>query len=151
MQCDYQYKINFRILFLWIFIATSLIFTGIVIVESHDTFYWLAYGFTILFLVFFSMVSTFAMVTLFQVRLNNEGVKGSNVFGTPIFVEWVNISNVKTINFLGLKFLRVFPKGPLLALWLPLFINNPEDFAKQSSLIAPEGNVLREFFSCKYG
>jgi hypothetical protein len=142
---------KFRILFLWIFITASLGFTSLVVFENNDTFYWLAYGFAILFVLVFSLAFTFVMVAYFKVRLSNEGVKGFNVFGGAIYIEWINISNVKTINLLGLKFLRVFPKGTLLALWLPLFINNPDDFAKKSSYIPPEGNDFREFFSSKYG
>jgi len=138
-------------MFFWVFISASLIFTSLVIFENDVTFYWLAYGFSILLLVVLSLVFSFIMVTYFKVTLNNEGIKGFNVFGGSLFIEWVTISNVKPFNFFGLKFLRVFPNDSFLALWLPLFIKNSEGFAKQSSLIPPEGNAFREFFSRKYG
>jgi hypothetical protein len=80
IQCDYHYKMKSRILFLWIFISANLGFTSLVVFENNDTFYWLAYGFAILFVLIFSLVFTFVMVAYFKVRLNNEGVKGFNVF-----------------------------------------------------------------------
>ena len=150
MQCDYLFKINFRIICFWIFIASSLIFTSLILFENEGDFYWLAYGIAILLQVVLSVIFSFIIVTYFKVALSNEGIKGFNVFGRSIFIDWVNISKVKYFNFIGLKFLRVFPNDSTLALWLPLFIKNPEGFAKQSSLIPPEGNVFREFFSSKY-
>jgi hypothetical protein len=91
------------------------------------------------------------MVLYFKTTLSNKGIRGFNIFGAGLFIEWVNISNVKPINIFGLKFLRVFPNNSYLALWLPLFVNNPDDFSKKSTIIPPDGNPFREFFAKQYG
>jgi len=151
VQNSYTFKMRALPLFVCISIIATLIFTGFIVVENDASINWNAYVVALVSVVVFSMAWSFFMVLYYKTTLKNEGVKSFNFWGKSRFVEWENISKVKPVNFLGLKYLRVFTGNSGLALWVPLFIKNIESFAKQASTLPPEGNVFREYYTKQYG
>ena len=85
----------------------------------------------------------------FKVKLNPRGISCFNFWGIYSFVLWDEMRGVKIVNFLGLKYVRVFFRNSLFPLWVPLFIKNRQGFSKALSEFAPPSNLLRQMFEQK--
>jgi hypothetical protein len=86
-----------------------------------------------------------ALSSLCGVKVSQDGVSGSTVWGIKgIFVTWDDIEKVKPIRLFGLRYLRLFCNSKKLPLWIPLFLNNVNEFQKLVIQYSNEGNVIRE-------
>jgi hypothetical protein len=86
------------------------------------------------------------LIESFKVKLKPNGISCCNIWGIYSFVLWDEMREVKTINFLGLKYARVFFRTAYFPLWVPLFIKNRNEFSKALSEFAPASNLLRQVF-----
>lgn len=86
------------------------------------------------------------LVECFKVKLKPTGISCYNFWGIYSFVLWNEIREAKIINFLGLKFVRVFFRNSRIPLWVPLFIKNRKGFSAALSGFAPASNLLRQVF-----
>ncbi len=59
--------------------------------------------------------------------ITDEKIKGSTFIGNIIEIEWVNIVEVKSIRFAGLKF-KVFKPKAGAAIWVMLPLDNQAEF-----------------------
>jgi hypothetical protein len=95
----------------------------------------------------FDVFAGLILVECFKVKLKPSGISCFNFWGIYSFVLWDEIREVKTFNFLGLKYIRVFFRNSRIPLWVPLFIKNRRGFSKALTEFAPEDNLLRQAFA----
>jgi len=90
--------------------------------------------------------ATSALSSLCGVKVSQDGVSGSTVWGIKgIFVTWDDIEKVKPIRLFGLRYLRLFYRSKKMPLWIPLFLNNVNEFQKLVMQYSNEGNVIRGY------
>jgi hypothetical protein len=86
------------------------------------------------------------LVQYYKVKISPDGISCFNFWGIYSFVVWDEIRGVRVVNFLGLKYEKVFFSNARFPLWVPLFIKNRDGFTKALSEFAPTSNLLRQAF-----
>ena len=128
-------------------LLATLVFTGNIVFVKGASINWYAYGVSLVSIFITSNILSFIMALYYKTTLNTKEIKGFNFWGKSRIVKWENVSRVKPVNFLGLKYLRVFSTNTGLAIWVPLFIKNTEKFREVASNLPPMGNAFREYYS----
>ena len=72
----------------------------------------------------FTAIAVTSMYWLLPCRVTNTDIRGYNFWGFPSKSSWSEVTEMKPINLLGLKYLRIYSKGHYWALWFPLQISN---------------------------
>ena len=108
----------------------------------------LLHFFTVLGIMVFAIdvLAGLILVECYKVKLKSNGISGYNIWGIYSFVLWDEIREIKIINFLGLKFARVYFRNSKTPLWVPLFIKNRKSFSATLSEFATASNLLRQAF-----
>lgn len=68
------------------------------------------------------------VVAATPVYVNKESICGYTMWGPYKEIEWSSIHNVRPINLLGLRYLRVFTANETFAIWIPLFLAAQDRF-----------------------
>jgi len=87
-----------------------------------------------------------ALLSFCKVQVSQDGISGFNFWGgitRRAFVRWDEIEEVRPIRFFGLRYLRLFCKSIKKPLWIPLFLNNVNEFQKLVIQYSNEGNDIR--------
>lgn len=93
-----------------------------------------------------SALYTALMVHVERVVLGPEGVRGTDLWGHSRLLGWSEVSHVRRFNFLGLKWLRVFPRTGRWPVWISLTLCKPDAFVDAVKELAPVDNPVRSFF-----
>ncbi|HXI85565.1 MAG TPA: hypothetical protein VNL17_15900 [Verrucomicrobiae bacterium] len=83
------------------------------------------------------MLSTFCPTTIFT-----DGVTTQSFMGDERFVRWQDIGRARTLRFLNLKWILVYPAGESKALQVPLFQPRKAEFIQEIQRLAPPGNPI---------
>jgi hypothetical protein len=78
-------------------------------------------------------VLTLLAVLFFPVSVGTWGLRGFDAWGRYHNVQWSEMTAVRPLNLLGLKYLRVIPDKGRRAIWVPLFL---ADMGRFRGLIA---------------
>lgn len=89
-----------------------------------------------------ALVWTVPCVMYFTIRVSPAGLYGFDFWGRYHEVAWDSITRAVPVNFLGLKFLRVFAPQLRRPLWLPLFLNGQDRFMQMVRTYAGPKNLL---------
>lgn len=81
-----------------------------------------------------------------QVLISEAGIETVDSLSRVQRMAWAEIASVKTINLLGLKYLRVCSKANAARLWLPLFLADMPAFSMSVAYFADAHNPLRHYF-----
>jgi len=106
-------------------------------------------AFTIVFSIAWGLIWSIIAVRYFTLTISGSGIKGYNFWGKYRFVEWKNIKECRTMNLLGLKYLRVFTLDNRSPLWVLLFLNHMHDFEEDIIMLADQGNPMRSYFETR--
>jgi|SRR5882757_442641 len=106
-------------------------------------------GLAVFLVLVLDVILSLIFVECFKIKLKPSGISCFNFWGVYSFVLWGEIHEIKTINFLGLKYARLFFRTARFPLWVPLFIKNQSGFSKALSEFAPPSNLLRQAFMRK--
>src|SRR5262245_2866843 len=68
------------------------------------------------------------VVAYYRVYVTVDGISGYDVFGLHHFAAWPSIEEVRPINLLGLRYLRVWSSATPRPLWVPLFLADMPGF-----------------------
>ncbi len=83
------------------------------------------------------MSSTFCPTTIFA-----DGVTTQSFMGDERFVRWQDIARARTLRFLNLKWILVYPAGENKAMQVPLFQPRKTEFIQEIQRFAPPGNPI---------
>ena len=92
-------------------------------------------------LPFYIVVSLF-LYFLVRVKVTSLGVKGASIFLFPYGINWENVSKYKIENQLGLKYLKLYRKRGLFAVWIPLYLLNYSGFCQALESANPLGEEI---------
>lgn len=70
----------------------------------------------------------YALRQILRVYVSEHGLRCGNFWGRHHFVAWTDVTGVRPINFLGLRYFRIYGRGLRWPLWLPRFMANPKVF-----------------------
>jgi hypothetical protein len=132
-------------LFLYIVTYGVLVFTLIIFIEERDNINWYAYAAALIAMVVFSIIATYAISSYFISIISSNGINGFNFVGKRKFIEWSEVVLVKPSNLGGLRYLRVFSRKSMLALWLPMNVGNINGLLEDVIALVPENNPLSEY------
>ena len=83
----------------------------------------------------------------FPVIANARGLRARNFWGQAREVAWENITEVRPIRWLfWTKFARISTRKRRHVVWLPLFLDEQNEFEAKVKQWAPPENALRAFF-----
>lgn len=82
----------------------------------------------------------------FKLEVNKEGIITYNSYGQHKNIKWDNVKSVKFLNFLFIKYLRVF-YGESDSFDLPLFLESLPELKNIIDELSPEGNAVKVFFN----
>ena len=148
-----KYRSKFLPLFLAIALCTGLL--GLLlsmILTGFDirAFQWKVV-FAVIFLIAWSLTWTTIIVLYYTITISESGIKGYNFWGGYRFVEWGTTKECRTMNLLGLKYLRIFTLDNRLPLWVPMFLNHLQDFKRNIINLTDQGNCMRSYFEKERG
>ena len=83
------------------------------------------------------LLSTFCPTTIFA-----DGVTTQSFMGDERFVGWQDITTARTLRFLNLKWILVYPAGDSKAIQVPLFQPRKTEFIQEIQRFAPPGNPI---------
>ena len=95
----------------------------------------------VIILPFYIVISLF-LYFLIRIKITSLGVKGASIFFLPYTINWENISKYKIENQLGLKYLKLYRKSGLFAVWIPLYLLNYSGFCKALEAANPLGEEI---------
>lgn len=109
-----------------------------------------SFPYMLLFLVVFTppwaLLSSWFYWRISETSLGHDGLRSQNMWSITTNVTWQEITEGKRIWRFFLFYLRVSTKQKRHALWLPLFLREPENFAESVKQFAPPDNPLRLYF-----
>lgn len=97
------------------------------------------------FVEVFEAIGAILFVIIFKITLTGKSIKGQSFFGFKRHPTWEQIESIKPFSLLFLKYIRVYTNDGKSPIWLPLFLNNGNDFKEKVLEFAPKGNPLKEF------
>ncbi len=78
----------------------------------------------------------------YSVDLTDEGLLCYDAYGLYRLAQWNAITGVRPVNFLGLRYLRVYSTDTTRPRWLPLFLSDMPRFADTAFTLAGPENPL---------
>jgi len=143
-------KVVVRAAFLWV-LSLFLIYVlsiGLAYEYIAHGFYWCWRCATICLVwgPVYSLIVITVLILYFTVEVRTGGIYGCNVWGKYRFVTWERMLSARPINLLGFRYVRLFTDDKKSALWIALFLSQPERFKGAIRRFAPEDNPLRRFF-----
>src|SRR5262245_16585926 len=74
--------------------------------------------------LFGALTVVWAVDSYLVVDLSADGIRCPRMFGYPQFAPWPTIEQIRPINVLGLRYLRVRSSATRRPLWVPLFLSD---------------------------
>ena len=115
-------RIAFWPYWLFIYAEGAIGFTLVLFLLHGNKIDWPAYWVILGIMIGLSAVATWGMHWFYVFRITNTEIKGFNSLGLPTVFLWKEVTEMKPINLLGLKYLRIYSQGRYWALWFPLQI-----------------------------
>ena len=147
METLHKFRMKISPLVIWITLFSTLLLSCVIFTAEEASINWHAYLWSLAAAAFVSAVWSLSMVAYYKVILTGEDIKGFNFWGMSRTLRWNDITAVKSVNFIGLRYLKVFSNRTSLPLWIPLFLKNMREFTKFAASVPPDGNVFREYYS----
>jgi|SRR5690554_1832861 len=116
------YRSKFWIMFLHIL----GLYTLLVVIDDGFDINYEAFLVGLIFVMLFSVVATY----YFKITTFENHIRAYDFWGKYHSLEWRNITKVKSIQIVGLKYLRVYGDGQARPLWIPCFLRNMDEFVK---------------------
>lgn len=119
-----------ELLFVLIAAIFSVAFTVDVFSDGSGTPFYNVLFSLLATVTFFGGSTTFAYVLwhILRVNISDQGIRCANFWGRHPFVPWTDVTDVKSINLLGLRYFRIYGRGLCWPLWLPRFMARPKVF-----------------------
>lgn len=108
---------------------------------------WFPYATGLAIIIAGSMVLAVVLAWIYKVTLTPSGIKGFNLWGKFEYVAWIDITEVKRTNLLGLRYLRVYRRDRNAPVWIPLFLNDADGFRQAIRSIPTIQNPLSDLFA----
>lgn len=81
----------------------------------------------------------------FTLEIHVEGVRGCGCFGFYYDQGWSDIKSVRTLNFGGLKYVRLYSRTSSRVMWIPLFLAEDVRFFGLVDQYTSEDNPFGQF------
>jgi hypothetical protein len=117
-------RIAFWPYWLFIYVEGAIGFTLVLFILHGNKIDWPAYWVILGIMIGLAAIGTWGMQWSYIVRVSNTAIKGFNSLCFPTTFLWEEVSEIKPLNFLGLKCLRIYSTKHYWALWFPLQISN---------------------------
>ena len=89
-----------------------------------------------------ALVAAWSLSFLFPDALSPEGVYGHSFWGRRNFVRWQDITAVRSLRILNLRWLRVYSTIESKTTWLGLFQARRVEFRQEVQRLAPPGSPV---------
>lgn len=106
-------------------------------------------SFTLTFSVGFSLSHAVLSRWFGQIELSGTGIRSSDSLGRTRLVEWEDMRECREVNLFGFRYMKIFSYGKRMPLWIPLFLDNFEDFRCRVITYTDEGNPLSDQFEAE--
>ena len=73
-----------------------------------------------------------AFVWCVPIYVSQEGIRSFNIWGAYRLVLWSDIREIRPVNLLGLKYLRIYSAAIDWPVWLPLYLSDIGGFVTQA-------------------
>lgn len=84
---------------------------------------------------------------LFPLRITPEGVHGHSAWGLPRYIRWRDLTAVRPFRLLHLKYVRLYSRHQKHAVWIGLFLAEPEKFRAQVQAHALPDDPLAQYLN----
>jgi hypothetical protein len=81
-------------------------------------------------------------IALYRLELTSKGLHCGDAYGLYRVARWGAITRVRPVNFLGLRYLRVYSTDTPRPRWLPLFLSDMPGFAAEVERLAGPDHPL---------
>jgi hypothetical protein len=130
---EHVYQPGFLLLFAPIFLFGATVGAGLTIAlqaMGHVGYGVVSYMFLQLLSIIYlwAVVGAYIVAKLFAVKLTGDAIRGRTFWGTARSLEWSNVSDMRPLNIVGFRFLRIYPKEGGAPLWVPLFVKKKAEF-----------------------
>jgi hypothetical protein len=85
---------------------------------------------------------TMALVRVFPLQLTQSGIEGFDFWNRRTRLSWEEAGHIRNLGFDGLPVLLLGNRSATSALWLPLFIEQPAQFADALQQLAGHEHAL---------
>src|SRR5262245_36534973 len=123
---------TFAVILVWsVPLALGVIVVLVIRSEGWGRVNWfallLACGVAVVGIFVLDLVGT-VLVILFRVFVSPEGIRCYDFWGRYHTVTWPDVVDVRPINMLGLKYLRVYAEDVSTPVWVPTFLTDQRGF-----------------------
>lgn len=122
-------------------------YTAMAWLFQRDNLSWFPYTTGLAVIIVGSMVLAMILTWVYKVTLTPSGIKGFNLWGKFEYVAWLDITDVKRTNLLGLRYLRVYRRDRSAPVWIPLFVTDASGFRQAMRSVPTIQNPLSDLFA----
>jgi hypothetical protein len=134
----------------WFCTLTISLFAIFSFIDDGFDINWTASIFACFALLILGAITTFVVNSLFFITVTPDGVKGYNAWGKRRFIEWNEMTEIRTFNMIGLPYVRVYTDDDSSPLCIPMFLSKMDQFVELVNGLAPDENKLKEHLSGVY-
>ena len=99
--------------------------------------------------IFFVPLLTILFTKCFPVIVKTEGLRSYNAFGFYKDIIWEDIRNIKLINLLGVKYIRIYSISKESPIWIPLWLKDNHSFLKSIKSCGGNNEMFSVYFEPK--
>lgn len=78
----------------------------------------------VLLIVLDLMTMLVFQIIFFVIRIDAKGVQGRDFWGKRVNLQWEEVSDAKTYNILGLRYLRLISPSRKKSVWVPPYLHD---------------------------
>ena len=90
---------------------------------------------------------TAILVAYYKVYVRIDRLRGFNVIGKYYDLSWADIDAIRPINCGGLRYIRISRKSDTRVMWIPLFLNDINEFHKLVVQYTEPSNPLAQYLN----
>ncbi len=130
---EHVYQPGFLLLFTPIFLFGAAVGAGLTMAlhaMGHLGYGVVSYTFLQLLCIIYlwAVVGAYIVAKATAVKLTDDVIRGRTFWGRARSLEWPNVSDMRPLNIMGFRFLRIYPKEGGAPLWVPLFVRKKAEF-----------------------
>jgi hypothetical protein len=98
-------------------------------------------------LALYVAVFSAAVVWLFPVYVSSRGIRSYTIWGNYDDIAWECIDRVRSINLLGMRYVRLYSTSIRRPIWIPLYLSRMKEFVAEVNAHTSIEHPLNKYFA----
>lgn len=143
---EQRFYIRFFPIYIYMVVLASLLFLVVLYIKKGAAIDPIGVVVALTALIIVMVPMTRKLIKKMYISVNQHGMQGHDTFGKQRNVEWGEITKVRLLNLLFVKYLLVYTGPRSKITWVPLTVTEPVKFSSQVISFINRGNPLLPYF-----